>query len=66
MNTIFDYIDWRGDLTFTQSPFNEIDAVIFTQLAYIDFTGIVNSNFSSVHNKKSRRCNIGNPRSVTC
>lgn len=46
MNTIIDYLDWRGDLTFTQSPFNEIDTVIFTQLAYIDFTGIVNSNFS--------------------
>ena len=46
MSTIIDYVDWRGDLSFDQSPFNEIDAVIFTQLAYIDFTEIVNSDFS--------------------
>ena len=46
MNTIIDYVDWRGDLSFEISPFNEIDAVIFTQLAYIDFTEIVNSDFS--------------------
>ena len=46
MNTIIDYVDWRGDLTLKQSPFNEIDAVIFTQLAYIDFSEIVNSDFS--------------------
>ena len=46
MSTIIDYVDWRGDLSLEQSPFNEIDAVIFTQLAYIDFTGIVNIDFS--------------------
>ena len=46
MNTIIDYVDWRGDLSLEQSPFNEIDAVIFTQLAYIDFSKIVSSDFS--------------------
>ena len=46
MNTIIDYVDWRGDLPFKQSPFNEIDAVIFTQLAYIDFSEIVSSDFN--------------------
>ena len=46
MKNIIDYIDWRGDLTFKQSSFNEIDAVIFTQIAYIDFSGIVSSEFN--------------------
>ena len=46
MNNIIDYIDWRGDLTFKYSPMNEVDAVILSQLAYIDFTGIVSSNFN--------------------
>lgn len=46
MNTIIDYVDWRGDLSLEQSPFNEIDAVIFTQLTYIDFSKIVSSDFS--------------------
>ena len=46
MNTIIDYVDWRGDLSFEQSTFNEIDATIFTQLAYIDFSEIVSSDFN--------------------
>ena len=25
MGNILDYLDWRGDLTFEQSPFNEVD-----------------------------------------
>ncbi len=37
MATIFDYICWRGDLTFTQSPLNAVDALIFSTLSYIDY-----------------------------
>lgn len=36
-----DYINWRGDLSFKQSPFNQIDAAIFSQLSLLDFDGIV-------------------------
>ena len=28
MANVFDYIKWRGDLTFAQSPLNEIDALM--------------------------------------
>lgn len=35
---VFDYLEWRGDLTFTQSSFNEIDALIFSIFAYLDFS----------------------------
>ena len=38
---IFDYIDWRGDITFDQSPLNEVDALILSLLSYTDFSGIV-------------------------
>lgn len=41
MANVFDYIKWRGDLTFAQSPLNEIDALIFCELSYIFFDGIV-------------------------
>lgn len=41
MSGILDYIDWRGDLTFKDSPFNDIDNLIFTQLSFIDFESIV-------------------------
>ena len=38
---ILDYIDWRGDLTFEQDGFNEVDNLIFSELAYVDMRGIV-------------------------
>lgn len=41
MATIMDYLTWRGDLTFTQSPFNEIDNLILSCLSYVDFGDIV-------------------------
>lgn len=37
MADLFDYITWRGDLTFTQSPPNEVDALIFSGLSYIRY-----------------------------
>lgn len=41
MTTVFDYIRWRGDLSFEASPLCEIDALIFCELSYIFFDGIV-------------------------
>ena len=41
MADILDYIQWRGDLTFTQDPPNAVDALIFSSLAYIRFGGEV-------------------------
>lgn len=35
---VFDYLEWRGDLTFEQSGFNEIDALILSIFAYLDFS----------------------------
>ena len=43
MENIFDYIDWRGDLTLAQSPFNEVDNLILAELAFLDFASIVPS-----------------------
>jgi len=43
MANILDYIDWRGDISLEQSPFNDIDNLIFTQLCYIEFESIVPS-----------------------
>ncbi|MBO5702135.1 MAG: DUF2974 domain-containing protein [Clostridia bacterium] len=44
MTTVFDYIRWRGDLSFEQSSLCEIDALIFCELSYIFFDGIVPEN----------------------
>lgn len=41
MATMFDYIQWRGDLTFSQDPPNCVDALIFSTLSYIHYGGLV-------------------------
>lgn len=46
MADIFDYLDWRGDLSFRESPFNEVDNVIFCMLTYINYTDIVPEIFT--------------------
>ena len=37
MATIFDYLKWRGDLSFSDVRLCEVDAVIFAMLTYIDY-----------------------------
>ncbi|MBQ3504287.1 MAG: DUF2974 domain-containing protein [Oscillospiraceae bacterium] len=44
MADLFDYIRWRGDLTFTQDPPNEVDALIFSGLSYIRYGGTLAAN----------------------
>ena len=41
MANILDYIRWRGDLSFTQDPPNEVDALVFASLSYIQYGGQV-------------------------
>lgn len=41
MYDLFDYLTWRGDLTFRQDPLNAVDSLIFCCLSYIRFPGIV-------------------------
>ncbi len=41
MNTVFDYLDWRGDLNLRAHPFNPVDNLILSVLSYIPFDGIL-------------------------
>ena len=41
VTNVLDYIKWRGDLTFSQDGPNEVDALIFSALAYIRYGGAV-------------------------
>ena len=41
MPNVLDYLEWRGDLTFTEAPLNEVDNLIFCLLSYVDLDGIV-------------------------
>ena len=40
MATQFDYLAWRGDLTFSADKFNEVDGSILAMLSYINFDNI--------------------------
>ncbi len=35
-----DYLNWRGDLTFEQDPFNEVDNLLLCLISYINFSRI--------------------------
>lgn len=36
MANIEDYLNWRGDISFKTSPFNEVDNLVLAELAYIE------------------------------
>lgn len=48
MNNLETYISKYADTSFDDMPFGEIDALIFSQLSYIDFSGIVGSFDSDI------------------
>ena len=43
---LMDYLTMRGDLTFSQSDFNSVDALILSQIAYSNIEGLVSSEFN--------------------
>ena len=34
MASILDYLDWRGDITFAERAFNEVDNLLLAELSY--------------------------------
>ena len=48
MSNIFDYLEWRGDVPFDEDPFNEVDNLVLSELAYVSFEGIVPCDGTSV------------------
>ena len=43
MSNILDYIKWRGDISFSKSPMNEVDGMIFANLCYLYFDAVLDS-----------------------
>ena len=41
MANVIDYVKWRGDISFGESPLNAIDALIFSELSYLHFDNFV-------------------------
>ena len=41
MANVFDYLAWRGDLSFEQSGFNDVDNLVLSLVSYIPFDGAI-------------------------
>ena len=41
MANVFDYLDWRGDLSFSAAPFCEVDNLILSLLSYPDYSSLL-------------------------
>lgn len=40
MSNLYDYLSWRGDIPFSVDPFNEVDSLILSELAYINYVSV--------------------------
>ncbi len=47
MSNLFDYLTWRGDLSFGNASLCSVDALIFSMLTYMNFEGIVPSGVAA-------------------
>lgn len=45
MANLFDYLKWRGDITFEQVPFSKLDALLLSHLSYSIFDGLLSESF---------------------
>ena len=45
---ILDYVDFRGDLTFAERPFNEVDNLVFSELSYVEMDDFISEDGKSV------------------
>lgn len=52
-NNLVNYIKWRGDLSFRERAFNDIDALVLCQIAYLNFDGILQPGIKSEHTVSS-------------
>ncbi|MBQ0000888.1 MAG: DUF2974 domain-containing protein [Clostridiales bacterium] len=46
MSDLFDYLEWRGDLTFDKDPFHDLDALILSQISYFSVEHIMREDES--------------------
>lgn len=53
MNNMLDYIEEYGDFSFKEKAFNEVDNLIFSQLAYTDFKDIADKQSVSLLKEQS-------------
>ena len=63
-NNLFQYLKWRGDLTFDQDKFNEVDAFILSQIVYYDYSGLLNKDKALLKNVLTQFYEVNNNRKI--
>ena len=64
MSTVFDYLKWRGDLSFSDSRPNEIDSVIFSMISYLDYDKLCAGEVKTLRAAADGYCTDGKYDSV--
>lgn len=65
MSTIFDYLRWRGDLSFTESRFGEIDSTIFSMISYVDYKKLCHGENHTLAEAAKEYCTDGKYEKVS-
>ena len=60
MANIVDYLAWRGDLTWSRSPFNDVDNLLLCTLTYTDFEKVI----AAIKAVRMSRSELNVPNSV--
>lgn len=47
MSNLLDYIRWRGDLSFGQAPFGEVDSLLLSMLSYVPWDALPGEPFAA-------------------
>ena len=47
-NNILTYLEWRGDIDFSTSPFNDIDALVLSIFSYLELHDIVSGDAKTI------------------
>lgn len=54
-NNILTYLKWRGDVDFSTSPFNDIDALVLSIFSYLELPDIVDSGSKTITLEKAAK-----------
>lgn len=47
VSNLFEYLMWRGDVNFNYAPLNELDSLIFAELSYIPYDGMISADLQT-------------------
>lgn len=64
MDTLYDYLKWRGDLSFSEVLLGEADSVILSMLSYIDFEKLCGSEITPLSVASNGYCSDGKYDSI--